>query len=681
MTACWEHDNRARSLRAAAILADALSTPWESDDYPKDWLMITRALDKLNELLEVHLAKQKDGMSKENWYYKISSIPGLMARLYLRAATWSTLMDGGGGLAGGSVGGLSAATLLFQANGIGNPLVGKYFIAYLGMKNIITESDSLATEVVKLPRRGLRPLFSPKPLPPGNDSVNNHHHVKEELEADLFIPIALVLASAAMASQSGATRFPNLVGNCEYPIALEAVLHVYPVEQISAHTIPILQAIDKFTYGKARLVSKLADAMLADSKLDAQQTKTAMNSAWLVLKNDEHLESSVTCSAKFLQLCAARLGTKEILLLTKDLERKFREAGAWKYDPAVQAACEQVCSRVEQDSSLMCLVTNDSFSRLFEISASSYYDNAAFSHTSPKTDLAKRLLSLYYTCEKVDAVTIAAATEWARALHDSLHVLSFDDEKRQIQDCVRKFLHHTIVFAQTAIPTDEARFNLYVDLRARFAMNFSWVLKTLIAASETIARKTKKKELASACLAFCHTTIPSLTNPVERGLCYCRVALTAASLGRLPQCDGLFKACVQCVAESSSLMEENSTLELVRCVASTLIVAPGFPDAFYLVRGFVNALDRRTWTTNEAYMAAARLIEALTRSRLPYRVHGTDSNDVLYGDDFVAYNREAKDLAEILRLKLGVNGEQMPVFETIRRNLEIRCSNNNSSSV
>ena len=107
-------------------------------------------------------------------------------------------------------------------------------------------------------------------------------------------------------------------------------------------------------------------------------------------------------------------------------------------------------------------------------------------------------------------VDISAAIDWAGSLNDSLHVLTFSDERKQTNEYVRKFVQKTIATAAT-LPED-AQFSLIVDLRGRF-FNSEETIKTLIFAAAAVARKTDKRDLCAACFAFCHATIPSIRSP------------------------------------------------------------------------------------------------------------------------------------------------------------------------
>jgi hypothetical protein len=105
---------------------------------------------------------------------------------------------------------------------------------------------------------------------------------------------------------------------------------------------------------------------------------------------------------------------------------------------------------------------------------------------------------------------------------------------------------------------------------------------------------------------------------------------------------------VQCVADAAATSTEQRALELIRTVSSALVVAPGHPSPLYLVRGFCNAIAKRAdWSNPQAFLASLGLVEAITRTKLPYRLaNGVDSNDALYGDDDQQYSSEALALCK-----------------------------------
>ena len=116
----WDKNDRSKSLRSACLLVGALSSTEDSVDYAREWVLVTLALNKLHDLIKVHFDSQKDEENKVNWYYKIGCIRGLVARLYIQAATLDLLQekeDGG--------------RLFAQAQGISDKTVAEYFYAYL----------------------------------------------------------------------------------------------------------------------------------------------------------------------------------------------------------------------------------------------------------------------------------------------------------------------------------------------------------------------------------------------------------------------------------------------------------------------------------------------------------------------------------------------------------------------
>lgn len=642
----WERGNRAKSLRAACLLAGALAEKDDTIDYAKEWVLVITSLNKLHDLLRHHLQQPGDGsaeystmedgtedLARWNWYYRIGAIKGLVARLYIQASTWSLL-----GLKDVDEG----SRLYAQSQGIGDTLVRQYFVAFLVSQGIIEHPSSVARDTLQ------SILYDPTAL-------------------DMLLPLSLTFTACfASDPSSGASSitiqtFPQLVMAARTPIVLQALLKVTPADVVAPCAQVVLEKIEALSLvGAPTLVSIVADKLLVgEPALDESVAKATMNSAWLLLRQIESDESEgvLTCSAKFLELCCARYGAKEMTVLTKELERRVRESGNSRHNPAVMKACIALCTRVESDPvRFSYLITSDSFSRLFEGLANSY-DDSTFAQSSPKKDLAKRLLRMFLRIDTSN-IELTAAAEWAKALNDSIHLLTFEDERKQLDDLMRRFMEKAVCITG-GIRSLDTRFSILRDLRGRF-YNCEPALRILVSAVAFLARHARsinRDELCASCLAFCHATIPSILNPVERGLCYAQLAVLAMSIGKLPQADGLFKATVQCIADCVSESEER-TLELVKTACSSLVLAPGQPSGFYLVRGLANAINKRQWGTRlgiEADASVLKIVEILTRTRLPYRVAGADSNDVLYGDDATTYSNEARALASALESKITSN--------------------------
>ena len=692
----WQKGDRSRSLRAACLLAGAIAEVDEPSEYSSQWVLVINALNKIHDLLKSHLEAQKleepDEASRWNWYYKISCIRGLVVRLYLQAATWDVLSKSDEVEEG--------ARLFAQAQGISNPVVYQYFCAYLSSKKLVGEAQSFTRDVLQSTKYAYLTHATSLDVV-GRSSAATKKSVTSEM---MVLPLSLTLCNTIDQVQHQEKDFPRLAGYCRSPAALQALLNVTDPNVIGTCALQVLESIELFQFTmRPFCISSLADKLLlCDPPLEESQAKAAMSSAWLILKATDEtlaelqqqqypevLNAAVSASAKFLELCARSYGIKEVSALIKDLERRVREAGgSSRFNPAIVRACSAICDRVEKDPVRFApLISGEAFGRLFESLANSYDASSFTQSSSPKTDLAKRLLDLFLDrdSQKIDFV---AAADWAKSLNDSLHVLTFEDERRKVNDYVRRFAMKTLTTIAPTLP-DDARFALLADLRGRF-FHSDATIKLLVGAASALARSTRKREIASSCLAFCHATIPSIPDPVDRGMFYAQTAVLAASLGKLPQCDGLFKASVQCVADACSLagnvndsghkhrVTENRALELVRTVASSLVVAPGHPHPMYLVKGFFNAVQKNAqWTNGEAFLAVLVLVEVLLRVRLPYRVAGADSNDVLFGDDATNYSNDALVMATAIEAKLqsiypSQRDDCARLMKMIATNIELR---------
>lgn len=671
----WERGNRSKSLRAACLLAGALAVKMDNADYARDWVLVVNALTRLREFLQHHLHQLLEGdvsnefsvlddgrtedSTKWNWYYKIGSIRGLVTRLYLQACTWSVV-----GLKDVDEG----ARLYMQSAGIGDPLVRQYFVAYLVSQGMVRDVDIVLHDTLK----GM-----------------THDGIAQEM----LLPLSLTFSACTTDPTSKICSttlemFQRNLGYVRMPTALQAYIATTPADIVAKCSIQVLDAIETMNLQAAPLlVSLVAEKMLlVYPPLDESHAKAIMNSAWRLLNQCEetvemntlHTSVVIDCSAKFMQLCCTHYGPKEMLVMTKELERRLSEYGKSKHSPAIMKACLCLCSRVESNSDKFCyILSSESFARLFENLATSYDDSTTFTQSSPKSDLAKRLLELFLKDDN-QKIDLTAASDWAKALHDAVHSLTFDDDRKQIIKLLRRFMEKAMEIV-SRLPIN-LRLTLLTDLRGRF-FRFESLLRILIMNAATVGHESQiriRPDLAAGCLAFCHSTIPSLSNPVERGMFYATVAMVAMRISKLPQADGFFKASIQSVAEccSSEDFTDRQCLELIRTISSSLVVAPGHPSGFYLVRGLTNAILKREWLPSfvEPDKTVIRLVEVLTRTRLPYRISGTDSNDILFGDDASGYLQEAMAIVHVFEARIKTHGKKEDV-EEVKRVLEAISAN------
>ena len=174
-----------------------------------------------------------------------------------------------------------------------------------------------------------------------------------------------------------------------------------------------------------------------------------------------------------------------------------------------------------------------------------------------------------------------------RNIHDSVDVLSPDGEKRHVALLLNGFIGK-IDFGKDL----EQQLNVLVECRAIFC-NLDLIKDKLIMCVSELAVKAfkfmrgkhskKTAAFSKACLAYCHITIPSISD-VPRKL---QLLLHCANVSLLNQClpqtDTFLKAAISLVPEmpvyeevdSKRVHSEEKLASFLRALLSTLVVAPG----------------------------------------------------------------------------------------------------------
>ena len=241
----------------------------------------------------------------------------------------------------------------------------------------------------------------------------------------------------------------------------------------------------------------------------------------------------------------------------------------------------------------------------------------------------------------------------AKQLHDSVDSQSFDDERRQLAWLINAFVRK-ISFGNDY----EEHLSFFVDCRASFA-NLDAVKDTLVLGVARLAMRVhavvrgahskRTAAFAKACVAYAFITIPSIDSQILRlrlNLLCAQVALTCRLL---PQMDGCIKEAIKLVPDilaadadadgagrAAALGREESLVGLLSSLCSFLVVVPGHPDhgPFYLATGLLNVIQSAPWRSPASqptlYVRVLSLFATYAQQRLPYRVAGVDSNDVLY---------------------------------------------------
>ncbi|KAH9254241.1 hypothetical protein BASA81_007842 [Batrachochytrium salamandrivorans] len=614
----WERQDRAMGLRCVCLMAGALSGP--TNNLLWEWEFVTNALGRFGNELNRYLASVGAG---EAWYVKISHVRGLLPRLYMQIATWQLVP-------------IPERNFVQQSRGVSSPIKRMFLLAFWSKMNPIAFATT----------RDLCELFE-----------------FTGQQFDLLLPLALILVSVG--SDGGEEEFcQRMMAKCGPScVAVQAVMLVSSPKAILHSTRLVLEVINKcvieFPIYGGRLLACLADRLLLCPTLDLAKWQQGKECIQALYKLIGQVPCSMEALAKFVILCARKRPVDETRLFLRELCQLVLTSQ--QLDSKDEEFVYQALQAIAESGNVDMLQSDDYFQTFDSLRI-----NKRMVARTILQDVFEDQLSL-----------LPLALECCK--HCEQELASF------LQKCITRI-----------VLGNDQRFTLLVDLRKAFSRS-QRALKTLVMAMcwliteanarGTVSSPSSLNDLLCAGVGFCHATIPSLVDITERGICFCHVAMVSASVGRLKQCDALFKAAIQCLASGSNNNRDGGDedrernelrrLELCRTLASTLVVAPGHPHAFYLVAGFANAVQAWEWkqTNGEALLVVLCLMEAITRPILPYHIAQVDSNDVLYGDHELSV--ESIKLASVIRAKITADYVALlpacsAKLRQIQTNLELR---------
>lgn len=249
-----------------------------------------------------------------------------------------------------------------------------------------------------------------------------------------------------------------------------------------------------------------------------------------------------------------------------------------------------------------------------------------------------------------DPVLINTLFDLGRVVHDSVDQLSAVTDVSEVADLLGAFIDR-IDFGRDL----EQQLNFYVECRAAFC-NLDPIKDKLIACVSNLSMKAfkimkgkhskKTATFVKACLAYCHITIPSLSNLFRRLELLLFCAQTALVNQCLPQTDAFLKAAISLIPEmpihyefeGKRLPFEDKLCTYLLSMLSFLTVTPGHPEhgPFYIVHGLLNAIPRYQWqpisgVQIRVYTSMLALLCTFSQRKFPYRIAGVQANDELYG--------------------------------------------------
>merc|ERR1712228_363104 len=281
---------------------------------------------------------------------------------------------------------------------------------------------------------------------------------------------------------------------------------------------------------------------------------------------------------------------------------------------------------------------------------------------SHKLSACKQILELFKEERRIenrisDPVLINSLMDVSRMLHDSIDYLTFADEKRQITELIVHFIDY-IDYGHDL----ERQLQEYLECRSIFS-NLDGAIYSLcckvcnlaMRAHQFMHGKHNKKTSAfvKACLAYCHVTIPSLTDLWPRLYLFVNCGQCALTNSMIIQAEAFFVAAIHLIpalpltfshfAAANAVQSTPQRLaQFVAHFVSTLLLMPGHPTKgpLYLLQQLICNLEK--WTPwNKEKEASCEKVTALisifsifctfSQRKFPYAIRGVSSNDNLYG--------------------------------------------------
>lgn len=343
----------------------------------------------------------------------------------------------------------------------------------------------------------------------------------------------------------------------------------------------------------------------------------------------------ITCFEVWIQFVAKYFSTKEVDSLLGDfLYRMIKNEEQITYSVELQNIMDKIITNISDIESFLVM---DHFFAVMDL----------FEDKSRLIEVSKVILCKYNATvhQTDDPVVTNVLMYLASNLHDSINMLTPEDEKRQISQILCK----TIRIVNYGLDFD-LQLDLYVEARHAFCI-LDTVIAELVKCVNNLAvsvrqvvkgyHTRKTADFVRACAAYCFITIPSINCTRTRLKLYLfsgQIALYNSCLG---QADACFKAILSTISELPCSTDTDLFLPaFVRQFLSLLMVVPDNPErgVLSLIKSLLNTIRNFKWQTSSSvlgffYVHVIDLLSVMAQEVYPYHVDKVESNDSLWGSD------------------------------------------------
>mmetsp|Transcript_6803 Transcript_6803/g.9916 ORF Transcript_6803/g.9916 Transcript_6803/m.9916 type:complete len:950 (+) Transcript_6803:3342-6191(+) len=691
--------NRVASLKIAIKCTKMLARNSVPQFYPSLCVLVFQILDQFGELVYkriVEKSKEYDDDGKlisklptqftaadvpqsameicRNWFFKISSIRELIARVFSEMSiirNYKFLYDSDEAVLAEFV------RIGDTIRGIGDPLVAAYARCYLARK---------CYEMYPKHPNFIYRLLSDT-LTTWNNQVNHMSEYFKKIGVtagqyeDLFQP-AIEWFMEMLGNEADAkllTRVLKLYNRrgLKSNLLLTAIIASFPGPLVSNNAsilVDFIQNSNDQACSKHKAFTALGMKFCVKPPVEAERM-TMLNTIWQHVTKVEDLKEYLEAAEVFVEYVTRNFSLKEVNILIRDVHAHIENSEVMKLSHEDDENDEGKDSQEVQDylenqkkfreeiegilkNILLAILEHaKDFVQVFNMT----YFLPIFDvlSTNIRAEVAKGMLSAFSrrTTPVSDPVIINSLFDLAKTVHDSVTIFSPSDTRTEVSNVVSKFL--TLVNYGTQY---DKHLSFLVDCRKSFP-NFDGIKETLIQQSvflgintframertgSTSVTSSRTKTFVKSCIAFGHITVPSISNLFLRIRLYMFVIQLSLLTNILPPAESMMVCLIDDIKKIKAidLGDENQIrsnepmlVDLLSQLGSLLVCFPGHPTKgpFHILERLLMTIKEFQWDSHsmaplKIYVNLLRVLSTYYQKKLPYNFPLVISNVELFGN-------------------------------------------------
>ncbi|OQS06354.1 hypothetical protein THRCLA_01602, partial [Thraustotheca clavata] len=494
-----------------------------------------------------------------NWFYKTACIRELLPRIYTEIALlqcYRFLCDGEYPQI--------VSRLSNMIRGIGDPTIALYTRMYL----------SLASSKVLPPGSSSNPAllcsmqdymysmhqFSRDHALAFYTEHDTEHEITELELREIHSPAVEWLAKGIALYATGMEAELLLAQYKKYPengMVLSHLIKTFPSEKLAEHTMAIVYLIKQTTGSKVDLYRCLCSQLVHAAPPEADKL-AFLNEVWGTITQLTDIHAYLTCATGFIQLLVAHYSSREVIILLKDIVRHLNTAE--NMDAKMYSLLQTIMSVIILEARRQLYY----FSTI--ITSSEFLTLLGMFRLMTSIALSKRLLETFVRSKKNQlrlqllgphAAIVQILFSLSVRVHDALDSLSARADINETSTAICNFL--LSLEAPNTREGDKAMLQIFMDARSAFykldkvkQCLIRLVLRMSVLAYPRI-HMSSSRNFVKGCLAYCHITIPSLMDPIEKLKLMTSCSKIALLSHCLPQMDAFVKASIILMTEIPSI--------------------------------------------------------------------------------------------------------------------------------